>query len=67
MTEWIEANQRIGMTYNLVILVRESLDGGKLVGALEGNGKLFARGTEGAVIDDIVTSRWARHCDDLSR
>lgn len=56
-----------GITYNLVFAIPERLDSGVLVVAVEGNGKLLARLTEDAVVDDIVTSRWARHCDDLSR
>ena len=55
------------ITYNLVTVVPERLDGGILVVPVEGNGKLLARRTEDAVVDDIVTSRWARHCDNLSR
>jgi len=56
-----------GITYNLVFVIPERLDSGKLAIAMEGNGKLLARRTEDAVVDDIVTSRWARHCDGLSR
>ena len=56
-----------GITYNLIIVVPERLDGGKLVVAVEGNSKLLARRTEDAVIDDIVTGRWARHCENMSR
>ena len=51
----------------VIIVLRERLDGDKLVLAVEGNGKPFARSTEEAVVDMIVTSRWARHCDNLSR
>ena len=56
-----------GITYNLVWVVPERLDCGILVVAVESNGKLLARRTEDTAIDDIVTSRWARHCDNLSR
>ena len=52
--------------YHLVIVGRERLDGDKLVLAVEGNGKLFARRTEETAVDPIVTSRWVRHCDNLS-
>ena len=44
-----------------------TLDGDKLVNAVGVNGKLFARRTEDAVVDDIVTGRWARHCQDESK
>ena len=50
------------ITYNLVWVVPERLDCGILVVAVEGNGKLLARRTEDTVVNDIVTSRWARHC-----
>jgi len=59
--------QRRGITYNLVASVREGLDGGKFVVTLEDDGKLLSRRTEDAVVDDIFTSRWARHRDDLVR
>ena len=55
------------ITYNLVIVGRERLNCDKLVLAVEGNGKLFARRSKDAAVDPIVTSRWARHCDNLSR